>query len=85
MVVGNLNHLGIHVTEVWYFHWATERFISEQAVTHTLVAPILVVGLDRENDSILNHRFVHLQTFDPLAHPNGPYSRFTHYVLKQGN
>ncbi len=80
-VLGNLNHFGIRVTEAWYNPWASKRILSETEVEDTLVPPTLIVGMARQDSTIFDHRFVQLNQFDPLAHPNGPGSKFTHYVV----
>jgi hypothetical protein len=81
--LANLGHFGIKVNEAWYYGGASNSYIGNGAFGKTIVPPSLVVGLTEYDSEILNHNFVLIEHFDPSGHPNGPDSRFTHYVQKQ--
>lgn len=79
-VFSNLDHFGIRINEAWYYPGANETDWGNGAHGATIVHPSFIVGLTEQNSEVERHHFEPIEHFDPLLHPNGPRSRFTHYI-----
>jgi len=81
-VFGNFSHFNIQVDEAWYYEGASEKYFDANSIGKTIVPPSLIVGLSNKSSEILEHFFEPIDHFDPLVRPNGPQSRYAHYVRK---
>lgn len=81
--LGNLTHLGIEVAEAWYYPGSSHTNLGNGAIGKTIVPPVFIVGLAKDNPEILEHHYEQMNRFDPLMQPNGPGSRLNHYVSRR--
>lgn len=78
----NLSYSGVNPIEAWYYAGSSTTHFGNGAEGMTIVPPLFIVGLAKDDADMIRLHFQAMESFDPGLQPNGPGSRLTHYVRK---